>query len=63
MVSQWLQGKSLVDPGGEALPTKHKGWEALGHKWFSQMSYQPAALNTHSTTVALREQVRPSVTM
>ena len=45
-VPHWPQGESLVSPSGEALPTKHKGWETLGQEWLSWASYLLAALNT-----------------
>ena len=63
MVPQRPQGKSLVGPSGEALPTKRKGWEALGQKWLGRVSYLLAALNTHSPAVAPRGQVRSSGTV
>ena len=44
MASQWPQGESLVGPSGETPPTKHKGWEALGQEWLSQVSYPLALL-------------------
>ena len=62
MVPQWPQGKSLVGPSGEALPTKQKGWEALGQKWLSWLSYMLAALNINSPAASPRGQVRSSGT-